>query len=168
MPSSDTLTFDDDPPHRAGLAELGGGAKENSVEFPPDPVKHPTAQDFNQASRQLEAVNRVMPLAILWVRVGGGSAFIHTLQAAGSNVVPGSFTVTIVGTGVTLVSWKTGTGAPAGALPAAVGVKASLTDDNEVDRCRAILTSSGSDPAAQITTKLGAVPTDAWFCLEIY
>jgi len=168
MPSSDTLTFDDDPPQRAGLTELGGGAKENSVEFPPDPVKHPTAQDFNQASRQLEAINRVMPLAILWIRIVAGMPSIYQLQAAGSTVVPGSFTVTDVGDGETLISWKTGTGVGTPALPAAVGVKASKTDDIDIDRIRAILTTSGSDPAARVRTFLGAIATDCNFCLEIF
>ena len=90
------------------------------------------------------------------------------MQAQGSSVVAGSFTVTDTGTGDTLISWKTGTGAPAGALAAAVGVKASQTDDVEIDRIRAILTTSSGDPAAQVVTKIGAAPADCNFCLEIF
>jgi hypothetical protein len=168
MASSDTLTFDADPPHRAGLSELGGGAKENSTVYPPDPVKHPTAQDFNQMSQQLSAVNRVMPLAILWVRIVAGVPSIFALQAAGTNVVTGSFTVVDVSVGETLISWKTGTGVGAPALPAAVGVRAAQTDDTAIDRLRAILTTSGSDPAARVKSFLGAAATDCNFCLEIY
>jgi hypothetical protein len=168
MASSDTLTYDDDPPHRAAVSELGGGAKENSVRYPPDPVKHPTAEDFNQFTQQLGALNRVMPLARLWVRFAAGVPSIDTVQAAGSTLVPGSFTVTDTGTGDTLISWKTGTGVGAPALPAAVGVTAHQTDNTEIDRIRAILTTSGSDPAAQVVTKLIAVATDCNFCLEIF
>lgn len=170
MASSDVLSFDQDPPHRAGISELGGGAKENDIRpgFAPDPVKHATAQDFNQFSQQIGALNRVMPLAILWVRINAGTPSIYAVQAAGSTVVAGSFLVTDTSTGNTLISWKTGTGVGAPALPAAVGVKASQTDDTEIDRIRAVLTTSGSDPAVRVKTKLGAVATDCNFCVEIY
>lgn len=168
MASSNTLTFDQDPPHRPALNELGGGAKENSAQYPPDPVKHPTAEDDNQKSRQAEAFGRVAPLARLWVRIVAGTPAVYNVQALGNNVAIGSFTVTDNGVGDTIISWKTGTGAPAGALPAAVGVKAVQTDDTEIDRIRAILTTFGADPAAEVKTKLGAVATDCDFCLEIY
>lgn len=166
--ASNTLTFDDDPPHRASLDELGGGAKENNAAFPPDPVRHPTAEEFNQFGRQLEALNRVMPLAVLWVRINAGTPSIVTVQAVGSGVSVSSFTVTDVGVGETRITWKTGAGQPAGALPPAVGVKASQTDDTEIDRIRAILGSFGGDPAATVKTKLGAAATDCNFCLEIF
>lgn len=168
MSSSNTLTFDQDPPHRAALSELGGGAKENDVRpgKAPDPVKMATAEDFNQISGQLAAVNRVMPLAVLWVRITAGTPAIFALQAAGSTVIAADFTVVDVGPGETLISWTTGVG---GKLPAATGVKASQTDDVEVDRLRPILTTDGSgNPAARVKTKLGAVMTDCNFCLEIY
>ncbi len=169
MASVDTLTFDQNPPHRAGVSELGGGAKEDSVPFPPDPVKHPTAGDFNQFTQQHAAANRVLPLARLWVRFATGTPSIFAVQALGSNVVADSFDVTDVGAGETLISWKTGTDAPDGALPAAVGVKADQTDDVEIDRGpRAILTTSGSDPAARVKSSLAGTPTDCNFCLEIF
>jgi hypothetical protein len=167
MASSDTLTFDQDPPHRPGLSELGGGAKENSLRQPPNPVTMPTAEDFNQFSRQHEAAGRVLPLARLWVGFSGGTPAILLVQALGGNVVAASFTVTDEGAGVTLISWKTGLGAPDGALPHAIGVKVGQTDDVEIDRIRAILTSDSGDPAARIKTKLGASGTDCNFWLEI-
>lgn len=169
MPSSDTLTYDDDPPHRPALSELGGGAKENATgKQAPDPVKMATAEDFNQFSKQHEAANRVLPLAVLWVRFSTGTPAIHVVQALGSEVEAASFMVTDDGNGNTLISWKTGTGAPDGALPGAVGVEATQTDDVEIDRIRAILTTSGGDPAARVKTKLGSTGTDANFCLKIY
>lgn len=165
MPSTNTLTFDQNPPHRAALNELGGGAKENNAKYPPDPAKHPTAEDFNQMSKQLEAVNRVMPLAILWVRTNAGSPVIDTVMAAGSTIVPGDFTPVDNGAGDITIWWTTGTN---GKLPAATGVKASQTDDVEIDRIRAFLTSVSGNPAARVKTKLGAAGTDCNFCLEIY
>lgn len=168
MASSNTLTFDDDPPHRPGLSELGGGAKENSLQFPPNPVKHPTAEDFNQMSLQHAAVGKVAPLAILFVTFSGGTPSIAACMAPGTDVVGGSFTVSDAGNGNTLISWKTGSSQPAGALPAAVGVMAWQIDDTEIDRIRAILTTSGGDPAVRVKTKLGAVATDCNFGVIIF
>lgn len=165
MPSENTLTFDQDPPHRADLTELGGGAKENDAIHKPDPIKMPTAEDFNQFSKQLAGINRVMPLALVWIRITAGTPAVFAVQAPGSGVVIADFTLTDEGAGQTLIEWTTGTG---GKLPGAIGVKASQTDDTEIDRIRAILTTSGSNPAARVKTKLGAVATDCNFCLEIY
>lgn len=165
MPSDNTLTFDQNPPHRADLTELGGGAKENDAIHKPDPVRMPTAEDFNQLSKQMAAVNRVMPLAIVWVRITAGTPAIFAVQAPGSGVVVGDFTPIDNGAGDTTIWWTTGTG---GKLPGAIGVKASLTEDVEIDRVRAILTTNGSNPAARVKTKLGATGTDCNFCLEIY
>lgn len=168
MPSSDTLTYDANPPHRAAVSELGGGAKENSVKFPPDPVKHATAQDFNQMTQQLAAVNRVMPLALVWVRIVAGIPSVYAVQAPGSAIVAASFRVVDVGAGETIIAWKTGTGVGVPALPEAVGVKAAQTDDTDIDRLRAVLMSDAGDPAARVKSFLGAVATDCNFCLEIY
>ncbi len=168
MSSSNTSTFDDNPPRRPGLSELGGGAKENSARFPPDPVKHPTAEDFNQGSRQLEAQGRVGCLARLFVTFSAGTPSIAAVQALGANVVAGSFTVTDESTGSTLIKWKTGTGAPAGALPPVTGAMVSQTDDIEIDRLRAILTTSSGDPAVRVKSKLITVATDCNFCVELY
>ncbi len=168
MPSSDTHTHDQDPPHRPGLAELGGGAKQNSSKAKPDPVTMATAEDFNQFSRQLEGIGKVIPLARLFVTFAAGVPSIQRVQALGSNVVIGSFTVVDEAAGTTLIKWKTGTGAPAGALADAVGCAAHQSDDVEIDRIRAILTTSSGDPAARVKTKLGATGTDANFILEIF
>lgn len=166
MPSSNTLTYDQDPPHRPDLTELGGGAKENHAKRPPNPVTMATAEDFNQLTKQVEAFARVAPLARLWVRFNAGTPSVHSVQALGSAVVIGDFTVVDNGDGDTTISWTTGVG---GKLPAAVGVKAAQTDDVEIDRGpRAVLTTVGSNPAARVKTKLGATGTDANFCLEIY
>ena len=165
MPSSSTLTFDQNPPHRAGLSELGGGAKENSVKYPPDPTKHATAEDFNQFSQQHAAANRVLPLFRLFVTFNAGTPSIATCQALGSNVVAGDFTIADNANGDTTISWTTGTG---GKIPAAIGPVVSQTDDTEIDRIRAFMTTVGSNPAVRVKTKLGATGTDANFCVEIY
>lgn len=167
MPSSDTLTFDDDPPHRAAVSELGGGAKENSVQFPPDPVKHPTAEDFNQFTKQIAAFNRMTPLARLFVRITAGVPSVFAVQAAGSGIVVGDFTVVDNGAGDTTLWWTTGTG---GKLPAAVGVGGlCITEDVAITEARALLTSVGGNPAVRVKTFItGSVATDAHFTVEIY
>jgi hypothetical protein len=166
MPSSDTLTYDADPPHRPALSELGGGAKENVAKRPPDPVKHPTAEDFNQMSKQHEAANRVLPLARLFVRITAGTPSVFAVQALGSNVVVGDFTVTDNAAGDTTIAWTTGTG---GKLPAAVGVGGlTVTSDVAIDEARAFLTTSGSNPAVRVKTKNGGTGTDTNFTVDIY
>lgn len=166
MASSNTLTWDQNPPRRPSLSDLGGGAKENSVVHPPDPVTMLTAEDVNQEEKQLEGLGRVTYLARVLVTFSGGAPSIANVQAPGSAVTTGSFMLVDEGAGVTLVKWTTGSG---GALPTAVGVIAHQIDDVEIDRGpRAILTSDGGQPAARVKTKLGATGTDANFCLEIF
>lgn len=167
MPAVDTLTFDDNPPHRAALAELGGGAKENSADFPPNPVKHPTAQEFNQFGKQHEAFNRMVPLARLFIRFSAGTPSVYAVQAPGSTVVTTDFTIVDNGNGDTTVWWTTGTG---GKLPPAVGVgNLTVTSDVAIVEQRAFLTSVGGNPAVQVKTKItGAVGTDANYTVEIY
>ncbi len=166
MASSDTLTFDDDPPHRAGITELGGGAKENNVKFPPDPVKHMTSQDCNQFTGQHGAFNRMTPLARLFVRFAAGVPSVYAVQAAGSLVVAGDFTVVDNGAGDTTVWWTTGVG---GKLPAAIGVGGlTVTEDVAIDEQRALLTSVSGNPAVRVKTKIAVAGTDAQFVVEIY
>jgi hypothetical protein len=170
MTASNTLTFDQDPPHRPALSELGGATKENDPVFPPDPVIHPTAEEFNQLQKQAEAFGRVAPLARIWVTFSAGTPSIAAVQALGSAVVASSFTLVDNGAGDTTIWWRTGAGAPAGALPPTTGggCVVSQTDDVEIDRIRAFLTTVSSNPAVRVKTKLGATGTDANFVVEVY
>jgi hypothetical protein len=165
MPSSNTLTFDQTTPHRPALSELGGGAKENDVKYPPNPAKHPTAEDFNQFSKLLEALGKMTPLARLWVTINAGTPSVSIVQAPGSAVDASDFNVVDNGAGDTTIWWTTGSG---GSLPAAAGVGAlTQTDDVEIDRIRAQLTTHSGNPAVRVKTKLGASGTDANFMVEI-
>ncbi len=167
MASDDVLTFDQDPPHRAGVSELGGGAKENSVAFPPDPVKHMTAQDCNQFTGQLGAFNRMTPLARLFVRIVAGAPQIFAVQCPGSAVVAGNFTLVDNGPGDTTIWWTTGT---SGSLPTAIGVGGlTITEDVAITEKRALLTTVSGNPAVRVKTFItGSVATDANFTVEIY
>jgi len=166
MPAVDTLTFDDNPPHRAALVELGGAGKENSTDFPPNAVKHPTAQEFNQYAKQIAAFNRMTPLARLFIRIAGGVPSVLAVQAAGSTIATTDFTVVDNAAGDTTVWWTTGTG---GKLPAALGVGGlTITEDIAITEQRAILTSVSGNPAVRVVTKAGGVATDASYTVEIY
>lgn len=166
MSSSNVLTFDQSTPHRAALDELGGGAKENDAINKPDPVKHATAEDFNQFSKQIEAFNRTTPLARLFVSLASGSPVVTAVQAPGSGVVTADFTPIDNGTGDSTLWWTTGAG---GKLPAAVGVGGlTITSDVAIDEARAFLTTSGGNPAVRVKTKNGGSAVDANFTVEIY
>lgn len=108
MSSSNTLTYDQTPPHRPALDELGGGAKVNSTPEP-DPVRQLRAEDVNQTAKQLAALGRVAPLAILQVEQSGGVYVKVAVAAQPNGVTLATFTLTKNGTGDVTVSWPSGT-----------------------------------------------------------
>jgi hypothetical protein len=159
MASSDILTYDQTPPHRPALDELGGGAKVNGTPAP-DPVRHATAQDFNQISQQLAALGRVAPIAILQVEQTAGiySKIAVTGQPSGATV--GGFTVTKNGAGDITVSW------PSGLLPSPVAKpRASVTGATAL----LVATEQVSTTSARIRMlSHDGVGTDSHFDLEIF
>jgi hypothetical protein len=164
--SSNTLTFDESPtPRRPTIDDLGGGAKQNATS-PPDPVRQATAEDFNQATKQIAAVGRVIPLATVFVTISAGVPTVSGVLAPGSSVTTGSFTLTDNGAGDTTISWA------ASLLPTrSVGAKAFQTDDTEIDRIRAFYGTASvpvaNSPAVRVKTKLGATGTDCNFGVDI-
>lgn len=107
MSSSDTLTYDQAPPHRPALDELGGGAKVNE-QPEPDPVRQLRAEDCNQASKQLAALARVTPIAILQVDQAAGVYSKTAVSGQPAAALLAAFTVTKNGTGDITVSWTAG------------------------------------------------------------
>lgn len=156
-----TLTFDQDPPHRPGLDELGGAQKENHPKFPPDPVRHATAEEYNQITKQVTQLSSMAPLARLTVRFAAGAPTIDVAKTMGSQVVAGDFRVTDEGNGDTLISWSTGVG---GKLPPTAGApQCSLTEDADATICAFYTTDPGStppnNPAVRIKTRDRATGT---------
>lgn len=165
MSASSDLTWDQDPPKRPTIADLGGATKENHPKYPPNAATDPTAEEFNQFAKQHAAVGKCQYLAKLHVQISGGDPSIVAVQAPGSNVEAGDFTIVDNGPGDTTIWWTTGTG---GLLPPTTGYpEVSQTDDTEIDRLRAIYTSVSGNPAVQIKSKLGAVATDCNFVVTI-
>jgi hypothetical protein len=91
------VTYDEVPPFRPTVDDMGGAKKKNvePPRTPPNPVRSVTAEDWNQAVQQVEALARVAPIAILTVRWTGFTPVIE--QAAGMGAAaknPATYTVT--------------------------------------------------------------------------
>lgn len=164
--ASNTLTYDDATPHRPGLAELGGGIKENhpAAARAPGP-KQLRAEEFNQLSKQTEAFGRVVDLAKVTVKFTAGVPAVNNVKALGALVAIGDFTVIENGTGDTTLWWTTGVG---GKMPATSGGPVvSQCDDTDIDKLRAFYTtvtiSSVTYPAVRVKSFLGAAAADCDF-----
>ncbi len=84
-----TFTFDLTPPRRPSLDDLGGAAKQDDAQFPPDPVTMPTAENWNAFARSLEAWGKVVPFLVVQINMIAG---VPTLVSAQS--VRSTFTLT--------------------------------------------------------------------------
>lgn len=104
MSSSDTLTYDDTPPHRPALDELGGGAKVNGLPAP-DPVTMLRAEDVNQLSQQVAAIGRVMPVAVVQVDVSGIVYSATTVTCAPTGMTTANFNLVRNGAGDITITW---------------------------------------------------------------
>lgn len=110
--SSSTLTFDESPPRRPSLNDLGGGAKQND-DVAPDPVRDATAEDFNQMSKLLAALGRIMPVAQLSVTITAGAHVLERVSCAPSAPGLPTFALTDHGVGDISLTWPPGTFPPA-------------------------------------------------------
>jgi uncharacterized phage protein gp47/JayE len=108
MASTDTLTWDESPPRRPGLDDVGGGQKVNGIPAP-DPVRMLTAEDVNQFSAQIAGMGRVVAACKISVRFSAGAPVLYKFSAPGSDVVSGTFTLTDNGTGDTSIEWPANT-----------------------------------------------------------
>lgn len=163
MAASSTLSWDQTVPRRPTIDDLGGGAKENHPTKPPNPVTMATAEDYNQATKQIAAQGRVCPMARVFVTFTAGVPAVSSVQAPGTNVVTGTFTVVDNGVGDTTLWWL------ATVIPAVGGgAKAFQTSDVAIEECRAFYTTSGANPAVRVKTLFGGVATDANFAVELY
>src|SRR5437868_3220887 len=108
MAATNESTFDLDPPHRPAISELGGAAKENNPKRPPDPVKHPTAEEWNHFAKLLAKLGATMYLARLYVKFSGGTPSIQNVMSPRGDILVSDFIVVDVGAGDTKISWKTG------------------------------------------------------------
>lgn len=79
-----TFTFDLTPPRRPSLDDLGGAAKQDDAEFPPDPTTMPTAQNWNAFARSLEAWGKVVPFLVVQIDMLSGTPTLVDAQSVRS------------------------------------------------------------------------------------
>lgn len=160
MAAEETCTWDLATPRRATLEDLGGaGYEDEPAPFAPDPITMPNALEANQKAQQLAAINRVIPICVMFVTITGGTPAITGVFAPGSEVDSSDFTVTDNGAGDTTIDWEVGI------LPNGTGAVAALTADVEIDRVRAFMPDGTS---VRVKTKLATVGTDCNFAVTIY
>jgi len=104
MATPDYFVFNGDPdnsisPRRPGIDDVGGAAKEDDQEFPPNPITMPTAPDENQAERLLVGYGKVVDSAKVYVKFVAGAPTIFGIRAVGENLIGSDFTPTHVATG---------------------------------------------------------------------
>ncbi len=159
MTAAETYTYDDVPPRRPSLDDLGGADYENDPLAPPDHRTMPNAEATNEGARSLAGLNRVSPVAVLHVTFPAGAPAIQSVRGARTSIAPSDFTVTDNGVGDTSITWSANL-LPASTMPPI----ATLAEDVEIDRLRAYLVTGG----ARVKTKLGASATDCAFELVLY
>lgn len=89
-------------PRRPSTDDLGGDELEDDVKRPPTPGEHPTAGGWNQKVKQVSSIARVVAAAIIDV-ANSGTPAISSVFGPNENLVPGDFTITDMGTGVTKI-----------------------------------------------------------------
>lgn len=105
MTTPSTCVFDLTPPRRPGIDDVGGGAKQDDIFFPPDPVEMPTGADDNQHQNLHVRACGIVPAATVTVHFSGSTPSVFLVQALSLAVVSGTFTVTDLGVGITKLSW---------------------------------------------------------------
>ncbi len=123
MAAEPVKTWDISPARRPSLQDVGGATLIDDADNPPDAATMPHADQLNQLQYQAEAASRMVSCAAMDI-VNSGSPSISRLSAPGTNLVPASFTVTLVGAGHVRIVWT------AGALPTStVNPKVQMTTD---------------------------------------
>lgn len=107
------LTWDGDGesdlPRRPTVDDVGGDQKVDSIEHPPNPVEHPTADGWNQKAKQIPALGRVVGACKICIEFDAGAPFVESASACGTAVAASTFTVEDNGAGDVSVTWPANT-----------------------------------------------------------
>lgn len=87
-------------PYRPGIPDVGGASFIDDSQFPPDPTTQLTAMAENQNELQIVALSRVVPAAVFYVKVPGGTPSIFAMRSASGILAPSDITVTDLGVGL--------------------------------------------------------------------
>jgi hypothetical protein len=155
MPATNDSTFDLDPPRRPALADLGGAQKANHPKRPPDPVKHPTAEEWNHFAKLLAKLGAIVPLARVYVRMFAGSPSIQNVVTMRGDFTAADFTLVNNGTGDTELRWVA-PGRPGSKLPPTIGAPSACVVDATIDAygfaIRTFYTDTSGTPGVRVKT----------------
>jgi hypothetical protein len=149
-------------PRRPSTDDLGGDAKQDNNEAPPDDVEHFTAAGWNQLVKQVAALARVTPACVLEIRFSSGTPYVARCSAASGVVNLATFgTPTDNGTGDTTILWPANTFPPAVLSPSGL----TLLVTTSADRAGDVEEVSNG---IRVRTKAGGVATDIPFTIQIW
>jgi hypothetical protein len=111
------LEAGDGGPRRPSLADVGGATLEDDTEFPPNPAKHPYANQLNQWAKQIAAMGGVVPSLVLSVEITAGAPAVVAFSCPRDDLEISDFTETDNGTGDTTITWPADTFPPELARP---------------------------------------------------
>lgn len=106
-----TCVYNETTPRLPGISDVGGGAKVDDAEFPPDRTIMPTSEDFNQISMLVVEHAKTQASLVIALRIVAGAPQVAAFSALGSKLLIGDFTVVDNAAGDTSITW------PAGKLP---------------------------------------------------
>ena len=101
---SSTYTFDLTPPRRPSLDDLGGAAKQDDADYPPNPVTMTDRGELELFARFFEGIGKVVPFCTIHVAFSAGAPYIVSLQSMRSSLVSGNLVLTDNGAGDTTIS----------------------------------------------------------------
>jgi hypothetical protein len=152
---SNTLTYDQDPPRRPGIDDLGGATKTNDVAHLPDPGD-PAAEEYNQICKQVVGLSKVAFRLIVHVTFPSGTPTLSLFSSPGNLVEAGDISFTDHAAGDTSVLLDA-EAFPESLFPPLL----TLAEDVEIDRARVFSVSGGY----RVKTKLGGSGTDCAFVM---
>lgn len=162
--SSNTLTYEQIPPIRPAIDDVGGGAKINDTVDPPDALTMPTAEDANQTARQLVALGTMTECARFTVAFAVGAPFIETFAVVRTDKVLGDFTIVDNGVGDTTIKWAAATFPAKNSEP-----HVSVNEDVDHRGAIAFMAVFGADRGVRVKTRDGAgAPADRKFTVSVY
>lgn len=158
MSNTSVSTYEQSPPRRPSLDDVGGGAYQNDTKHPPDPGD-PNAHDVNQIAKQVVALAALGAAAAIHVTFSGGTPSIVSVQCVRADITGDSFSILDNAAGDTSIT-HTGGLLPVATWPAF----AHQVDDTEIDRGPRV---SSITNGWRIKSKLGATGTDCNFVLFV-
>lgn len=168
MAAPSYLTWDGDPPNsvvprRPSTDDVGGDAKVDDANYPPDEDEDPTAAGWNQKAKQIPALAKSAAVAVLYVKFTAGDPVIQQASGPGAAVVPALFTPTDNADGDTTIAWPADSFPTSVCAPAGFTLIGSAAPTTGFSHRIEVLTNS-----IRVRTWDGTTPTDMDFTLMLF